>query len=58
MDEHNAIFHPRYRDPPKPPATAVKLRRVADPNQQGLENYPDTAESGTAYDVEQQGKGA
>lgn len=57
MDEHNALFHPKYREPPKPPTTAVKLRRVADPSQQGLENYPDTRESGDAYDLERE-KGA
>jgi hypothetical protein len=53
LESHNALFHPVYR---KDPPLTTRLRRVADPQQQGLEQYPDTGESGETYDAEKFGK--
>lgn len=53
MMEHKALSHPLYRqDSLEKTSLRVKLAGAADPEQQGLEKYRDTGESGQTYEKE------
>lgn len=56
LEDHKALTHPKYREDskPEPKSTLTILAKKAlTPEQKALEQYPDTAESGEAYDGEQ-----